>query len=179
VTAAFAALLTGLTLSGVAVAVIGPSSHDDGGHRDRAAARPSGSVPDRLSVETAPPVGPGAPGVATPSGSAEADPGGRPSRAKDAEAHCRAYASVRGRGDALNSKAWQRLVTAAGGEDEVEAYCAELLAERTGTEDTKGTGRKGTGKSEGTGTAVNPGNAAEPESGEGSAHRAGWDHMGV
>ncbi|MET8136044.1 MULTISPECIES: hypothetical protein [unclassified Streptomyces] len=149
-TAAFAALLAGLTLGGVAVAAIGSSSHEDGGHRDRATARPSNSAPDRLSEEAAPPVGPGAPGISSPSGSAETDSPDRPPRARDTEAHCRAYASVGGRGNALNSKAWQRLVAAAGGEDKVEAYCAEQLAERTGAKETKGTGN--------TGKPGNPGN---------------------
>ncbi|MFJ6834490.1 hypothetical protein [Streptomyces sp. NPDC091209] len=158
--AAFAVLLAGLTLGGVAVAAIGPTAHDDGGPRDGAAARPSVGVADRFSVEAAPPVGPGAPGVSAPSGSVETAPAGRPPRAKDTEAHCRAYASARGRGDALNTKVWQRLVTAAGGEDEVEAYCAERLAERAGAKDAKETGDKGTGKPEGAGNTGNPVNAA-------------------
>ena len=68
---------------------------------------------------------------------------GRPPRAQDTEARCRAYASVRGRGDALSATAWQGLVTAAGGEDKVEAYCAERLAEGTGTTDAQRTGNGG------------------------------------
>jgi hypothetical protein len=141
---AFAVLLAGLTLGGVAFAAVGPSSHDDDGHRAGAGARPSGSVPDRFSVEAAPPVGPGAPGVSTPGGSVATDPAGRPARARDNEAHCRAYASARGRGDAMDARAWRRLVAAAGGEREVEAYCAGQLAAHDGAKAAKGT--RGTGK---------------------------------
>ncbi|WRZ91032.1 hypothetical protein OHB54_19310 [Streptomyces sp. NBC_01007] len=164
VRAAFAVLLAGLTLGGVAFAAVGPSSHDDGGHRDGAAARPSGSVADRFSAEAAPPVGPGAPGVLAPSGSVETDPPGRPPRARDTVAHCRAYASVGGRGNALNARAWQRLVTAAGGEDKVDAYCAGQLAAHTGTEAAKGSGATGNpGKSgNAAGTPVPRASAATP-----------------
>ncbi len=105
--AVFAVLLAGLTLGGVAVAAIGPISHDDAGQRDRAVARPSAGVPDRFP-EAAAPAGPGAPGVFAPGGSVSRPPWGR-----DTEAHCRAYASVKGRGDALDARAWQRLVAAA------------------------------------------------------------------
>ncbi|MFJ7964720.1 hypothetical protein [Streptomyces sp. NPDC096324] len=143
--AAFAVLLAGLTLGGVAVAAIGPVTHEDAGHRGAATARPSDSVPGRFPESVAP-VGPGAPGVVTPSGLVS-----RPSGAQDTEAHCRAYASVKGRGDALDSRAWQRLVTAAGGEDKVEAFCAGQLAARTGT--------KGAGRGESAGGAQKPGKA--------------------
>ncbi|MGW3666839.1 hypothetical protein [Streptomyces sp. NPDC005141] len=138
----FAVLLAGLTLGGVAVAAIGSSSHGDG-DRDRAGARPSNSVQDRFPAAAAPSAGPGAPGVSTPGGSVAPGLTGRPPRAQDTEAHCRAYASVRGRGDALNATAWQRLVTAAGGEDKVEAFCAERLADDSGTKDAKRTGKSG------------------------------------
>ncbi|MFE2534259.1 hypothetical protein [Streptomyces sp. NPDC059371] len=146
--AAFAVLLAGLTLGGVAVAAIGPVTHEDAGHRGGATARPSGSVPGRFP-EAAAPVGPGAPGALTPSGLAS-----RPPRAQDTEAHCRAYASVKGRGNALDSRAWQRLVTAAGGEDKVEAFCAGQLAAHTGTK-----GAKGTGHDESAGDGRKPGKA--------------------
>lgn len=43
--AVFAVLLAGLTLGGVAVAAIGPISHDDAGPRDRAVARPPPAPP--------------------------------------------------------------------------------------------------------------------------------------
>ncbi|WP_406838600.1 hypothetical protein ACICHK_24740 [Streptomyces sp. AHU1] len=141
--AALAVLLAGLTLGGVAVAAIGPVSRDDTGHRDRVAVRPSDGVPDR-SPGSPPPTGPGSP--------APAAPAVRPPRDRDTEAHCRAYASVRDRGGALDSRAWRRLVTAAGGEDEVEAFCARRLAASTATKDakdakgTKGAERSGNAK---------------------------------
>ncbi|MET9900203.1 hypothetical protein [Streptomyces sp. NPDC006446] len=137
----FAVLLAGLTLGGVAFAAIGSSSHGDD-DRDRAGERPSNGVQDRPPAAV-PSAGPEGPGVPTPGGSVTPGPAGRPPRAQDTEAHCRAYASVRGRGDALNATAWQRLVTAAGGEDKVEAYCAERLAEDTGTKDAQRTGNGG------------------------------------
>ncbi|WP_328399384.1 hypothetical protein OHS70_21255 [Streptomyces sp. NBC_00390] len=46
--------------------------------------------------------------------------------AKAVEAHCRAYEKVKDRGHALNATAWRRLVRAAGGEQQVAAYCAQL-----------------------------------------------------
>ncbi|MFI0965384.1 hypothetical protein ACH4S8_28900 [Streptomyces sp. NPDC021080] len=148
--AVLAVLLAGLTLGGVAVAAIGPIAGDDTGRRDRAVARPSAGVPDRFPA-SAPPVGPGAPGAAAAPGG----PVGRPPRAQDTEAHCRAYASVRGRGDALDSRAWQRLVTAAGGEDKVEAFCAGQLAADNGTK-----GAKGSKGAKGAADAGNSGKAA-------------------
>lgn len=39
-------------------------------------------------------------------------------------AHCNAYPAVRNNGKALNSPAWQRFITAAGGKDNVSTYCA-------------------------------------------------------
>lgn len=49
-----------------------------------------------------------------------------PGKAKAVEKHCRSYEKVKGRGHALNATAWQRLVQAAGGEQHVAAYCAQL-----------------------------------------------------
>ena len=70
------------------------------------------------------------PAAGVPTGPPESAPGkpDRPGTAKDTAAHCRAYERVRGRGKAMDSTAWQRLVTAAGGEENVTAYCAELTA---------------------------------------------------
>ncbi|MGW0966919.1 hypothetical protein [Streptomyces sp. NPDC002516] len=135
--AAFAVLLAGLTLGGIAFAAIGPITHDSAGHRGAAVPRPSGSTADRFPgpVPSAVP-GASAPGTPAPGGS-----GGRPPRARDTEAHCRAYAAVRGRGKALDARAWQRLVTAAGGEDKVEAFCAARLAADAGPKNTKAPGR--------------------------------------
>ncbi|MFI6487453.1 hypothetical protein [Streptomyces sp. NPDC050564] len=124
--ATFAVLLASLTLGGVAVAAIGSSSDDDADDRSRT--EPSSSAPDRSAPES---TGPDFSGSPAPGASAQADPSAHPSQAQDTEAHCRAYESVKGRGNALNSTAWQRLITAAGGEENVAAYCAEQLGEDT------------------------------------------------
>ena len=138
--------LAGLTLGGVAFAAIGTvgSSH----HADRTHARPSASATPAPSVRpsliSAPPV----------ASSAE----DRPATAKDTEAHCRAYEKVKGNGKALESTAWQRLISAAGGEAKVAAYCAAQLgggtAATTGAPDGKGKGAGGHGRS---GNAKNAG----------------------
>lgn len=129
--ATFAVLLASVTLGGVAVAAIGSSSDDDPDDRGGSRTQPSSSAPDRSAVE---PTGPAVSGSSAP---AQADPSARPSQAQDTEAHCRAYENVKGRGNALNSTAWQRLITAAGGEGNVAAYCAEQLGEDTEPTDTK------------------------------------------
>ncbi|MEU6260995.1 hypothetical protein [Streptomyces sp. NPDC047043] len=49
-----------------------------------------------------------------------------PDTAKDVEAHCRAYEHIKNRGHVLDATAWRRLVQAAGGEQQVLAYCAQL-----------------------------------------------------
>ncbi|MEU6276627.1 hypothetical protein ABZ871_30080 [Streptomyces populi] len=158
--AVLAVLLAGLTLGGVAVAAIGPVSRDDTGHRDRAVVRPSGGVPDR-SPGSPPPAGPGSPVPAAPAA--------RPPGDRDTEAHCRAYASVRDRGGALDARAWRRLVTAAGGEDEVEAFCARRLAESTAAKGARGAkgaeGAKGAKGAERSGNAKGAEKAAESGNG--------------
>lgn len=108
--------LASLTLGGVAFATIDTGgSSPEAGKKDTP--RPRTSAPVRQPGTTAP---------ATESPSARPD---RPVTAQDTEAHCRAYEKVRGRGNALNSTAWQRLVTAAGGEGNVARYCADQLAQ--------------------------------------------------
>ncbi|MFJ9907133.1 hypothetical protein ACIRVK_30310 [Streptomyces sp. NPDC101152] len=106
--------LAGLTLGGVAFAAIGTvgSSH----HADSPRTRPSASVTRTPSTR---------PSVTA---SAAKD---RPATAKDTEAHCRAYEKVKGNGKALESTAWQRLISAAGGETKVAAYCAGQLGGQT------------------------------------------------
>jgi hypothetical protein len=112
VKATLSVLVASLTLGGVAVAAIGSagSSADDAG-----GGRPQTSVSAREKRADAPSVTP------SPAASAGRD---RPVTAQDTEVHCRAYEQVKGRGKALDSTAWQRLVTAAGGEENVAAYCA-------------------------------------------------------
>ncbi|UXY21534.1 hypothetical protein N8I84_24720 [Streptomyces cynarae] len=144
--------LAGLTLSGVAFAAIGPGGSfgggDSGGHGRR---QPSPGASDRWS---------GAPDSATshvPNASVSPD---RPDTAQDTEAHCRAYEQVKNRGNAIGSTAWQRLVEAAGGEQNVAVYCAEQLAQDDGN----------SGKSDQSGKAEKAGRAPAasrtPEPGE-------------
>lgn len=111
--------LASLTLGGVAVAAIGSSGSSDASGGDKAGPTSSTSTPDRPSAE---------PSAASSGAGTGTGKPGRPSTAQDTEAKCRAYGQVEGRGQALDSTAWQRLVTAAGGEDKVAAYCAEQLA---------------------------------------------------
>jgi hypothetical protein len=119
VRAALVALTASVTLGGVAVAAIGTGggARDDNDERGRT--RPSSSAPDTATTA--------APGSSAP-GHADG-PSDRPSSAQDTEAQCRAYESVKDRGQVLDSAAWQRLVEAAGGEKDVEAYCARQLTE--------------------------------------------------
>ncbi|WP_344010991.1 hypothetical protein, partial [Streptomyces thermospinosisporus] len=115
-------VLGGLTLSGVAVAGIGtPGSGQD------APADPDRTTTPSSPRSSAPPTGRPAPGATATD---ETSDPSRPAPARDTEAHCRAYEKVRDRGKALQAPAWQRLVTAAGGEEKVDAYCAELTGER-------------------------------------------------
>ncbi|MFG2786886.1 hypothetical protein [Streptomyces sp. NPDC048419] len=110
----FTLSLAGLTLGGVAFAAIDSvhgSSHD--------------GQPSRQQTHAS---------AAAPSGAASRTPGssatpGRPETAKDTEAHCRAYEKVKDSGKSLESTAWQRLMAAAGGKDNVTAYCAAKLGQ--------------------------------------------------
>jgi len=108
--------LAGLALGGVAFAAIGSvGGSSDDGH----AARQRTHAPV-LPPTTAP---------RTPAASVTPV---RPAPAKDIEAHCRAYEKkLTGKGKALESTAWQRLITAAGGEANVTAYCARQLGQAT------------------------------------------------
>ncbi|MFC8663168.1 hypothetical protein [Streptomyces sp. NPDC057199] len=129
VRATLVALVASVTLGGVAVAAIGSVG---GGTRDEGAER------GRPLPTSSAPTGPTA-AVPDPSAPAQADRGvRRPTTAQDTEAHCRAYDSVRKRGKALDSTAWQRLIQAAGGEENVEAYCAEQQAEKKGKKKEEG-----------------------------------------
>ncbi|MGW5134552.1 hypothetical protein [Streptomyces sp. NPDC004135] len=107
-----AAVFTSLALGGVAVAAIGSagsSANGTGGQN-----HPSPSATSR-PADQAPP---------SPSGAPEHRRG--PSPAQDVEAHCRAYERAGERGRTPDATAWRRLVAAAGGADEVDAYCAQL-----------------------------------------------------
>ncbi|GGT30540.1 hypothetical protein [Streptomyces chromofuscus] len=140
-----AVLLGSLTAGGVAFATIGSPSSS-----------PSPSSPSSSKAAEAGPGGrttpppaasaPGAPTAPAPSRATSTAPD-RPAVAQDTEAHCRAYGLLADGGKALDAAAWQRLVAAAGGEERVEAYCAEQLtpaAEETpGDADRRPTGDPG------------------------------------
>ncbi|MGJ5754522.1 hypothetical protein [Streptomyces puniciscabiei] len=140
----FGAVFASLALGGVAVAAIGSAGSSGGTGAGPRTGHPSAVAPAR----------PG--GAPAPSdGSRSAD---RPPSTKDTEAHCRAYEQIQGRGKALDATAWQRLVTAAGGKDEVAAYCSEQLKRATAT----------ASKTAGKGNTGNSGNTGK--SGEGAGH---------
>jgi hypothetical protein len=180
-----------LAVGGVAVAAIGSGDSSDDPGNGRGGATPASSAPDRTGAEPS---------------SAASDPGsersGHPGTAQDTEAHCRAYEQVKDRGNGLDATAWQRLVTAAGGENKVAAYCAEQLAHaaptsrpsqaatpadkgagapndtgNTGTGNTGNTGDTGTGNAD-SGTdragdsAGSAGNAGSADDGAGNASNA-------
>ncbi|MFI6566241.1 hypothetical protein [Streptomyces sp. NPDC050534] len=112
----FTLSLAGLTLGGVAFAAIDSahrSSHD--GHASRQQTHAPAAASGTASH--------------TPGSPAAPD---QPPTAKDTEAHCRAYEKAEGSGKALESTAWQRLVAAAGGKDNVTAYCAAKLRQPAG-----------------------------------------------
>lgn len=129
---ALSVLLASLALGGVAYAAMGGggTDADDGGPpRDRTAA-----PTDSASVQplTTPPAATSAPATTASTPPGASAPPDRPAAAGDAEADCRAYERLEGRGRARDATAWQRLVTAAGGAEHVEAHCADRPATETG-----------------------------------------------
>ncbi|MCT9140317.1 hypothetical protein [Streptomyces violarus] len=153
-----AAVFTSIALGGVAVAAIGSVGSSANGTGGRTA-HPSTLAPTRPGGETSPPSS-GGPGR-----------GDGSSSALDTEAHCRAYERVKDRGKALDATAWRRLVAAAGGEGEVDAYCAERLARATAAPSRSGApGRAGEGAADaGTGTAGKNGAPGNGNPGNGRA----------
>ncbi|WP_432026355.1 hypothetical protein [Streptomyces sp. 1222.5] len=116
----FGVVFASLTLGGVAVAAIGSTgSHQDGAPSGPESSHPSVVAPDQPGG-TATATSPGNPGTTT-----------RPSPAQDTEAHCRAYQEIGKHGHALDSTAWQQPVVAAGGKNEVAAYCSAQLPHTT------------------------------------------------
>ncbi|MFI0998891.1 hypothetical protein ACIP10_31355 [Streptomyces galbus] len=145
-----------LALGGVAVAAIGTVGSSD----DVSDARPT--VRASASASAAAPGGHATAGPADPA-SAPALPA-RPATAKDTAARCRAYEKAGGKGRAMEATAWQRLIAAAGGEDQVGTYCAHVAATASppgrttrGTTPTPGTARA---KARSDGTDGSPGAAA-------------------
>ncbi|MFF4724987.1 hypothetical protein ACFY3M_06560 [Streptomyces mirabilis] len=157
-----------LTLGGVAVAAIGSvGSSTDGDGAGRGTAHPSAGAPDQAG------------GEASSASSGVPGPTNRPATAQDTEAHCRAYEQVKDRGKALDARAWQRLVTAAGGKEKVAAYCSEQLARATAAPSrTADNGKAGSAGASGNGTSGNnsggTGNAAG--NGQGSGTKGSGKH---
>jgi hypothetical protein len=131
-------LLASLTLGGVAYAAIGSAGTGTGTGTGRGEVhvrpRVTASTPAETHHSSRP--------------ATSAAPADRPPTAQDTAAHCRAYEKLGGRGKALDSTAFRRLVTAAGGETDVSAYCAALTA---------GTGAAGADNADG----VKPGKQKE------------------
>ncbi|MEU7717685.1 hypothetical protein [Streptomyces tibetensis] len=156
-------LLASLTLGGVAVAAIGVAGSPREDTNDAPGRRPAPSSTPRDPAGQ-PPGGSHSPG--TGSGPAHSK---RPTPAQDTEAHCRAYQKVRQRGQVMEASAWRRLVAAAGGENNITAYCAEQATRsdahpgRTARPE-QGTGASGNsgngnGTANGNGTTNGPGSA--------------------
>ncbi|WP_406007128.1 hypothetical protein OG440_13735 [Streptomyces sp. NBC_00637] len=118
--ATLSVLVAGLTLGGVAFAAVATST--DGAAEGAGHPEPPVTASGARSDATVP-VSP------RPAASADRD---RPVNADDTAAHCRAYEKVGGRGQAMDSTAWRRLATAAGGEKNVLAYCAAQAAASAG-----------------------------------------------
>ncbi|MFF4758945.1 hypothetical protein [Streptomyces sp. NPDC001292] len=156
VRAAVAVFIAGLTFSGVAIAAIGsPKSDGKAGDDGRGRRHPSPAAPQAPSPAATPAPAdatPSEPGSPTPVPSVTWD---RPLTAEDIQARCRAYASVTNWGKALESTAWKRFTEAAGGEDNVDAYCADQLS-RTEA------GNAGQGSGSDPGSASNPGGGSDP-----------------
>ncbi|MDX3568776.1 hypothetical protein [Streptomyces sp. ID05-47C] len=155
--ATLSVILASLTLGGVAVAAIGSAGSSQGSADDGARPTPSASAPDGRRAGPAPTV--------TSGTSAGQD---RPPSAQDTEAQCRAYDQVAGRGKALDATAWQRLLAAAGGEENVTAYCAAHTASAAPAPENSGGGEGGQDKSgeaadPAPGTTGDPGNAGTTE----------------
>jgi hypothetical protein len=129
--ATLAVLLGGLTLGGVAFAAIGGS---DAAPSSRPAPGAASTGPGLTGPPpSAPDAAPAPSGSASRPGSASVSGASDPSAAaQDEEARCRAYEQVAGRGRAMDAEAWRRLVDAAGGEDRVDAYCADRLTPAAG-----------------------------------------------
>lgn len=150
-------LLASLTLGGVAVAAIGVAGSPEDGTKN---------APERGPAPSSAPHDPSEqPSRDSHSHSHSPAPGtgpspDRPPPAQDTEAHCRAYEKVGRSGKAMEATSWQRLVTAAGGERYVTAYCAEQLDERERS--SGGSGNGGSAKDDGTPAARSgTGNASD------------------
>ncbi|MFI8837048.1 hypothetical protein ACIGPN_39665 [Streptomyces afghaniensis] len=136
------ALAVSTLLGGIAVASIGVVHGTQHHAPDSAPAVADFGRPQPSRADRAPPRPPG------PRRHPKPPPPSHPGTAKDIEAHCHAYERIKGRGHSLNATAWQRLVRAAGGEQQVAGYCAQLIgsADDTTPTPTKANKAKKTGK---------------------------------
>lgn len=161
VKATLSVLVASLTLGGVAFAAIGSGGSSDHG---------AGGGGGRAEQTAGTPGGSGGRPTATPSpvGSGRPD---HPVTARDTEAHCRAYEQVGGRGKALESTAWQRLIEAAGGKEKVAAYCAGQLAGKSAAPKPEKT--DGNGQAAGNGNGQDSGNANGQGAQSGGGQNAG------
>ncbi|KUL36196.1 hypothetical protein [Streptomyces regalis] len=142
--------LASLTLGGAAFAAIGTSGSSDAPADDKGRPTPSNTAPGLPTAEPS--------AAASDAASQKPD---HPATAEDTEAKCRAYEQVEDHGKALDSTSWQLLVTAAGGEDKVSAYCAEQRARATASAS----------------ASAKPSEAATPGGGAGNA-TSGADNAG-
>lgn len=134
--------LASLALGGVATAAIGVSGSQEDG---RGVRRPHPSTTAAPPV----PVAPSSavpPSTATPPPPAESGPPtARPVTVHGTRAPCQAFEKAAARGHAPDARAWRQLVAAAGGQEEVAAYCAARNADRpggTGAGSTRGARKK-------------------------------------
>ncbi|MFF7339112.1 hypothetical protein ACFZAT_17375 [Streptomyces sp. NPDC008163] len=141
-------LVAAVTLGGVAMAGIG-TVRDAPGHDTERQPMPELSASSPPALPTPERVRPSA-GSSTPS-RAPGRPADHPDQAGDTLAKCHAFASVRSRGKALDSPAWQRFLAQAGGESSVDAYCAAERARHEGGDGKGSSGSQG-GASDGTAT---------------------------
>ncbi|RFC72678.1 hypothetical protein [Streptomyces sp. AcE210] len=139
-------LVAGVTLGGVAMAgigAVGDAPGDDAEQRPTPGPSTSGFPGWPTPEQVRPPATVPAPSRA-PGRSA-----GHPDQAGDTLAKCHAYASVRGRGEALDSPVWQRFLAEAGGEASVDAYCAAERARQETGGGSNGSDKAAGGKADG------------------------------
>ncbi|WP_158715977.1 hypothetical protein [Streptomyces sp. NRRL B-24720] len=141
--AAVAVLVASVTLGGVAMAAGTLPDPFVGRGDDKPAPGPSRSssakqrpAAPETEREQGPESDPGASQHASAGGpargnSGEQDLADAPAPAQNAEALCRAYEEVSGHGKAMDSAAWSRLETVAGGQRNVAPYCEKLLSAPT------------------------------------------------
>ncbi|MFG2572733.1 hypothetical protein [Streptomyces sp. NPDC048481] len=117
------ALIAGITLGGAAFAAIDSGTDDDGIGVGAGVVRGGEGRPRQSAGAAADPSG-ALSAVPSATDGADRDRPAKGGSDEDAAARCRAYEKAHGRGERLGPADWRRLVAAAGGEKNVEAYCA-------------------------------------------------------